>query len=134
MVQGTVLVDTGLDFAYIRMPKESYASVPNEVYVTDAAKNKTVNVLPKGTVVTTSLSAPCNASVAGSYTFTVGGTDEVEPKYTRPLEFVPEDGSYVNTGKNFIKGFDVSYDPVNGRYGLRKVGEANGLGMALSAT
>jgi hypothetical protein len=121
-VQGTVLIDTGLDYMFIRMPKENYSNISM------AQNSDGDNILPKGTVLTTSLSAPCNASSAGSYTFTFGEGSGVEPTYARPLAFEPADGSFVNTGRNFLRGHDIAFDAVNGRFGLRAVGAADGLG------
>jgi hypothetical protein len=105
--------------------------MPSANYKIANSKNtKGDSILPKGMVLSTSFNAACNASYAGSYTFTVADGLKVEPSESQPLPFVEANGAYVNTGRDFLNGFDIAYDAVGGRFGLRTAGTADGLEKA----
>ena len=59
------------------------------------------------------------SEVKASYTFEVGHSSPMAPSYVVPGRQEPP--PYVNTGRNFLKGYSVAFDAVDGRLGFRPV-------------
>ena len=55
---------------------------------------------------------------AASYSFEVGERSSMAPAYVVPGRQEPP--PYVNTGRNFLKGFSIAFDAVDGRLGFRR--------------
>ena len=109
---------------YIRMPKANFnisnALVPNPSNIT-----QDISVLPNGTSITISFPSGKGCASIGSYNFDVGNpsTDwqqSMAPTYAIPLSYNTTSGPFVNTGRNFLEGYDIAFDAIGGRFGLRQ--------------
>jgi hypothetical protein len=57
--------------------------------------------------------------VKASYSFEVGNSSQMAPSYVAPGRQEPP--PYVNTGRNFLKGYSIAFDAVLGRLGFQPV-------------
>jgi hypothetical protein len=142
---GSVLVDTGIAQMYLSVPP----SVPVRAQAVPDPSNKTLQIcaLQNGSRVTVRFGAP---SPIAFYSFAVGQSP-AQPTQP-PLVLLPQStggmppactppssaqgrSSFVNTGGNFLQGFDVLFDAGGGYFGLRWKGPAGspqgGLGPGL---
>lgn len=106
--QGTSLVDTGVDGMFLEPPPGTLAPA---------------QLVPEGTAI--GLSLPGGPAAFLRYGFTVGAGPDGGLARTTPL--VPERVTvahpravFVNTGRFFLNGFEVIFDPTNGFVGYRR--------------
>ncbi|EPX58030.1 hypothetical protein D187_004319 [Cystobacter fuscus DSM 2262] len=67
-----------------------------------------------------------NEAPIASYTFTVGNTPPPNP--LQPAQVITSTkgkSAFVNTGRHFLRGFDVLYDADGGFFGLKWTGAAD---------
>lgn len=57
------------------------------------------------------------SEVVVSYSLEVGQDSTMAPSYVVPGRQEPP--PYVNTGRNFLKGYSIAFDAISGRLGLR---------------
>jgi hypothetical protein len=55
--------------------------------------------------------------VTASYSFEVGQSSPMAPSYV--VSGRQEPPPYVNTGRNFLEGYSIAFDAVDGRFGFR---------------
>jgi len=104
---GTSLMDTGINYMFLSPP----AGTPL-VHGRPAPQGTTLVIwLPSQT--------PPNAA----YSFKVG--DRSNPLHPAKVEIVHDPGTFVNTGRMFLQGFDYLYDAAGGYVGYRWAGRAN---------
>jgi hypothetical protein len=97
-------------------------SIPvHTVPVRNPSTGNLVPGLPNGARVRVSF--PNAASPMAFYTFVVGGANPMQP--TVALVNPAATPAFVNTGRHFLRDFDVLFDAVGGLYGLRWTGPAN---------
>jgi hypothetical protein len=114
---GAILVDTGIAQMYIR-PDEG-VSIPT-VTIRNPNKHgyaKMVQRVTPGTRITVAF--PSFDHQATSYSFTVGEGSVVEPNYVVPVRSTS--APFVNTGRNFLRGYSIAFDAIGGRFGFRPV-------------
>ncbi|WP_052518942.1 hypothetical protein [Archangium violaceum] len=124
-VPGAVLVDTGIPQMYLTVT--SQVNVQTKLAPDLSVKGKKVPVLVDGSQVTVRF--PDNEAPVASYTFTVGDTAQANP--LAPAQVITTANGktvFVNTGRHFLRGFNVLFDAEGGLFGLKKTGSANSSG------
>jgi hypothetical protein len=104
---GTSLMDTGINYMFLSPP----AGTP-------LARGRRA---PDGTKV--SIWLPGQAPPNAAYAFTVG--DWTNPMHPAKVEVVHDPGTFVNTGRMFLQGFDYLYDAAGGYVGYAWAGRTN---------
>jgi len=104
---GTSLVDTGINSMFLSPP----AGTP-------LAHGRPA---PRGTSV--SIWLPGQAPPHATYAFTVG--DWSNPLHPAKVEVVHDRGTFVNTGRMFLQGFDYLYDAAGGYVGYAWAGRTD---------
>jgi hypothetical protein len=121
-VPGAVLVDTGIPQMYLTVT--SQVSVQTNPKPDLSVKGKNVPVLADGSQVTVRF--PDNNAPVAFYTFTVGDTTQANPM--APAQVITSTNgktAFVNTGRHFLRDFNVLYDAEGGLFGLKWTGPAN---------
>ena len=124
---GPGLVDTGIAQMYIRA--EEGFTIPN-VMVRNPNPNGTAKMVKRvkpGTKVTVGF--PSLEEPAMSYAIVVGAGSAVEPSYVFPEASLRP--PFVNTGRNLLWGYSISFDAVDGRLGFRSVDSASNSSLSL---
>lgn len=122
-IPGSALIDTGIPQMYIR--SEDNMPLP-EVIIKNPKEGPghtpTVHRVKNGTKITIDFGA-CEQGelpeAAASYSFEVGESSPMAPSYVVPGRQEPP--PYVNTGRNFLKGYSIAFDAIDGRLGFRPV-------------
>jgi hypothetical protein len=112
----TALIDTGIDQMYLTVPP----LVPVQTH-TEASRSTgaNVSVLDDGQVIEVQYGEPGGAA---RYSFEVGDTNSVERGVAPPQVIVTSSSTkkpFVNTGRHFLRGFEVIFDAAGGRYGFK---------------
>lgn len=121
-VPGSVLIDTGIPQMYLSIPE----NIPVRTVKEPDLSNKEIQItaLREGSQVTVRF--PGNDAVA-FYTFTVGDRENL---MTPAQVILPQSNegkappTFVNTGRHFLRRFDVLFDAYLGLLGLRWTGPA----------
>ncbi|KAF2031446.1 hypothetical protein EK21DRAFT_99792 [Setomelanomma holmii] len=111
---GAVLIDTGIAQMYIRA--DEGVSLPT-VTIRNPNKHgyaKMVKRVKRGTKIAVNFATD---SQDISYSFIVGEASSVEPNFVVPGRsgFPP----FLNTGRNFLHGYSIAFDAIEGRFGYR---------------
>ena len=132
--QGSVLVDTGIPQMYLSVPP----GVPVRTQSVPDPSNRALQIcaLRNGSRVTVRFGAP-NAIAFYSFVVAQSPAQPTQPTLVllppstagSPPACVPPSGApgrpaFVNTGGNFLQGFDVLFDADGGLFGLRWNGPA----------
>jgi hypothetical protein len=96
---GTSLMDTGINYMFLSPPAGTSLTYGRSA--------------PDGTKIAIWL--PGRMAPYATYAFTVG--DQPNPLRPGRVEVVHDPGTYVNTGRMFLQGFDYLYDAVGGYVG-----------------
>jgi hypothetical protein len=104
---GTSLMDTGINYMFLSPP----AGTP-------LAHGRPA---PRGTRL--SIWLPGQAPPNATYSFTVG--DWSDPMHPAKVEVVHDRGTFVNTGRMFLQGFDYLYDAAGGYVGYAWAGRTD---------
>jgi len=117
-VAGSVLVDTGIEQMYLTVtPRIPVDTVPRP---NPSRHGASVGALADGSQVTVRF--PGAASPVAHYTFRVGDTgNPMQPTIAIP-SIVDTTATFVNTGRHFLRDFDVLFDAQGGWFGLRWTG------------
>ena len=121
-IPGFALIDTGIPQMYIRA--EDSMPLP-EVVVRNPKANGThsmVHRVKNGTEIEIDFAAVKDGSVGAvqaRYSFQVGAASPMTPSFVAPGRQEPP--PYVNTGRNFLKGYSIAFDAVDGRLGFQPV-------------
>lgn len=112
--QGSVLIDTGLPQMFLSLPPDVRL---DSVRVTDPSqRERSIWALPDGHRITVRF--PGAENPVASYGFVTGcRTDPLAPTV---VVRVQDSNTFVNTGRNILKGFDVLFD-ASGWFGLRRI-------------
>ncbi|TVY83902.1 hypothetical protein LSUE1_G001731 [Lachnellula suecica] len=116
-VNTTAMIDTGIDQMYLTLPTAMPVKTHTEPSRSTGAN---VTVLDDGQVVEVQF----GESGAADYGFRVGDTILVGKGTAPPQVIVTRSSTkkpYVNTGRHFLRGFEVVFDAVGGRYGFKKL-------------
>jgi hypothetical protein len=128
-VRGSVLIDTGIEQMYLSLPSD--VQVRSVCASDPSVKKVQVNALQDGSRV--AVRFPDDQNTIAFYSFIVG--DEANPMLPdlvilpRPqpctLPLPPSNAAtFVNTGRHFLRRFDVLFDAEGGKFGLRWTGPA----------
>ncbi|GLS20737.1 hypothetical protein GCM10007874_37540 [Labrys miyagiensis] len=113
---GPVLIDTGIKQMYLTVSNPS--ALPTEPVPNPSRAGAEATGLTAGAEVTVSF--PDGASPIAQYAFTVGDTgDKAAPSVV--LVNRPGTPAFVNTGRHFLRDYDVAFDADGGWFGFRKV-------------
>jgi hypothetical protein len=104
---GTSLMDTGINYMFLSPPAG-----------TSLTRGRRA---PDGTKI--SIFLPGQTPPNATYSFTVG--DWSNPMYPAKVEVVHDPGTFVNTGRMFLQGFDYLYDAAGGYVGYAWAGRTN---------
>lgn len=104
---GTSLMDTGIKCMFLSPPAG-----------TSLVRGRRA---PDGTNIAIWL--PGQAAPNATYAFTVG--DRSNPMHPERVEVVHDAGTFVNTGRMFLQGFDYLYDAIGGYVGYAWAGRTN---------
>ncbi|KAK7184354.1 hypothetical protein DPSP01_010527 [Paraphaeosphaeria sporulosa] len=120
-IPGSALIDTGISQMYIRA--EDGKPLP-EVIIRNPKEGgtPTVHRVKNGARIAIDFGACASeelSEVAASYSFEVGQNATMAPSYVVPGRQEPP--PYVNTGRNFLKGYSIAFDAIDGRLGFRPV-------------
>lgn len=96
---GTSLMDTGINYMFLSPPAGTSLTRGQRV--------------PDGTRL--SIWLPGQTPPNATYAFTVG--DRSNPMHPARVEVVHDAGTFVNTGRMFLQGFDYLYDAIGGYVG-----------------
>ncbi|KAF2184663.1 hypothetical protein K469DRAFT_177368 [Zopfia rhizophila CBS 207.26] len=121
---GSALIDTGINQMYLRTDVgvvTPNVTVKNPKYP-KYSKNKYVTRVKPGTKIAIGFPSNDEKGVAG-YIIEVGKKSPVAPAYVVPGKQSPP--PFVNTGRNFIFGWDVAFDAIGGRFGFRPTSPPN---------
>jgi hypothetical protein len=111
--EAEALIGLGITQMYIQTTPER--SLPNITVRDPGPPAKPVQIVTPGTKL--GFAFPDFENGIGGYEFLVGDTRFPSlPTYVVPIR--NKTGPYVNTGRNFLFGFDVAFDAVFGRCGL----------------
>jgi hypothetical protein len=99
---GTSLMDTGINYMFLSPPPG-----------TPLQRGRRA---PDGTNITIWLPGPNQPNA--NYSFTVG--DWSNPMHPEKVEVVHDAGTFVNTGRMFLHGYDYLYDAAGGYVGYRR--------------
>ncbi|MFM2043031.1 MAG: hypothetical protein RLY86_1607 [Pseudomonadota bacterium] len=116
---GSILIDTGIPQMYLTVSDPQ--SLNTVLQPNPSEKGKEVPALPTGAEVKVTI--PATGTPAATYSFTVGNAaDTLQPS----LVIVTSAGTpaFVNTGRHFLRGFEMLYDADGGWVGFRPVGSA----------
>ena len=119
-VPGHALIDTGIAQMYIRA--EDSMPLPEVVVKNPKGGGSMVHRVKNGTMIDISFGAVVGgemSDVKASYSFEVGNSSLMAPSYVAPGRQEPP--PYVNTGRNFLKGYSIAFDAVHGRLGFQPV-------------
>ena len=119
-VAGYALIDTGVAQMYIRA--EDDMPIPEVVIKNPKGGASMVHRVKNGTRIAIDFGAVVGGNVSeakASYSFQVGVPSPMAPSYAAPGRQEPP--PYVNTGRNFLKGYSIAFDAVDGRLGFRPV-------------
>ncbi|KAL1608161.1 hypothetical protein SLS60_003100 [Paraconiothyrium brasiliense] len=117
-IPGSALIDTGIPHMYIRA--EDGVPLP-EVVIKNPKEggSPTVHRVKNGTRIAIDFGSSVKGElveVKASYSFEVGQSSLMAPSYVVPGKQEPP--PYVNTGRNFLKGYSIAFDAVDGRLGF----------------
>jgi hypothetical protein len=104
---GTSLMDTGINYMFLSPPAGTALTHGRPA--------------PRGT--TLSIWLPGRTAPNATYAFTVG--DRSNPMHPANVEVVHDPGTFVNTGRMFLQGFDYLYDAVGGYVGYAWTGRTD---------
>jgi len=104
---GTSLMDTGINYMFLSPPAG-----------TSLVHGR---LAPRGTSI--SIWLPGQTRPNATYAFTVG--DRRSPMHPAKVEVVRDPGTFVNTGRMFLQGFDYLYDARGGYVGYAWAGRTN---------
>ncbi len=111
---GTVLVDTGVSESYMTLPlAANYSTV---VEPDDSDPSGFIQVLADGTTVGVSL--PGVPDPVAVDWFTVGDGTPLEPRHVIPWQSATSP-TFVNTGRHFLRRYQLLYDARNGYIGVK---------------
>ncbi|CAI6333004.1 unnamed protein product [Periconia digitata] len=113
---GYGLVDTGVSQMYLRA--EEGVSVPT-IWIPNPNPNGTAKKVERvrpGTQIDIDFISSKGDKVMG-YGFVVGEPSTMHPASVRPAKRTPP--PFLNTGRNFLFGYSVAFDAVEGRFGFR---------------
>ncbi|KAF1957307.1 hypothetical protein CC80DRAFT_410675 [Byssothecium circinans] len=120
---GYGLVDTGIQKMYIRA--EDGVSIPT-IWIPNPDPNGTVEMVERvmpGTEIGVNFFSS-NGSMTVGYDFVVGKeASDMEPYAVKEGKRTPP--PFVNTGRNFLFGYDIAFDAADGRFGFRAVDVRN---------
>ncbi|MET0402524.1 MAG: hypothetical protein ABW123_08975 [Cystobacter sp.] len=114
---GSVLVDSGIPQMYLTVTSEVPTHPAHDL---SGSKSKMVPVLDNGVQVIVNF--PDDKASAGSYKFTVQDpppTDSMAP--AQVITTANGKTVFVNTGRHFLRGYDVLFDAEGGLFGLKKI-------------
>lgn len=117
---GYALIDTGIPQMYIRA--EDNMPIPEVVVRNPKGGASMVHRVKNGTKIAIDFGAMVGGNVSeakASYSFEVGMTSPMAPAYAAPGRQEPP--PYVNTGRNFLKGYSIAFDAIDGRLGFQPV-------------
>lgn len=122
-IPGYALIDTGIPQMYIRA--EDSMPIP-EVVIKNPKEGgtPTVHRVRNGTSIAIDIGSVVGDNLReaeASYSFEVGNQSLMAPSYVVPGRQEPP--PYVNTGRNFLKGYSVAFDAIDGRLGFQPVSE-----------
>lgn len=115
---GSVLVDTGIPQMYLTVTSE----VPTHLAPSMSGKDRQVPVLDNTSQVTVSF--PDDKAPIASYSFSVQAPPQTNP--LAPAQVITTSKGklvFVNTGRYFLRGYDVLFDAEGGLFGLKKKAE-----------
>ncbi len=104
---GTSLVDTGINYMFLSPPAGTALQYGRSA--------------PEGTKI--SIWLPGQTAPSATYSFTVG--DWSSPLQPERVVVVHDPGTFVNTGRMFLQGFDYLYDAAGGYVGYAWTGRAD---------
>jgi hypothetical protein len=104
---GTSLMDTGINYMFLSPPAGTALTHGRPA--------------PRGT--TLSILLPGRTAPNATYAFTVG--DRSNPMHPAKVEVVHDAGTFVNTSRMFLQGFDYLYDAVGGYVGYAWTGRTD---------
>lgn len=104
---GTSLMDTGISYMFLSPPAGTSLTRGRQA--------------PNGTKI--SIWLPGRTAPNAAYALTVG--DASDPLQPAKVEVVQDPGTFVNTGRLFLQGFDYLYDAVGGYVGYAWTGRAD---------
>lgn len=119
-IPGHALIDTGIPQMYIRA--EDSMPIPEVVIKNPKGGTSMVHRVKNGTRVDISFGTVVEGDMGdtkASYSFEVGNSSLMAPSYVAPGRQEPS--PYVNTGRNFLKGYSIAFDAVLGRLGFQPV-------------
>ncbi|KAF1972283.1 hypothetical protein BU23DRAFT_555305 [Bimuria novae-zelandiae CBS 107.79] len=119
-VPGYALLDTGIPQMYIRA--EDDMPIPEVIIKNPKAGTPTVHRVKNGTSIAVDFGTVIGGRLGGvkaSYSFVVGKESLMAPSYVVPGRQEPP--PYVNTGRNFLKGYSIAFDALDGRLGFQPV-------------
>jgi len=118
-VNTTALIDTGIDQMYLTVPP----SIPVKTHIeASRSTGANVSVLDDGQVVEVQYGGP--GRKAARYSFLVGDMQSVTTGVAPPQVIVTRSATkkpFVNTGRHFLRGFEVIFDAAGGRYGFKAI-------------
>lgn len=116
---GSILVDTGIPQMYLTVSDPQTLKTTQQPNPSE--KGKLVPALAAGSAVT--VSVPATGTPAVTYSFTVGNpADTLQPSLV--IVTGPGSPAFVNTGRHFLRGFEMLFDADGGWVGFRPVGAA----------
>jgi hypothetical protein len=104
---GASLMDTGINYMFLSPPPGSALTRGQPA--------------PNGTSL--SIWLPGRKAPHATYSFTVG--DTANPMHPAKVEVVHDPGTFVNTGRMFLQGFDYLYDAAGGYVGYAATSRTN---------
>lgn len=113
---GAVLVDTGIAQMYLDVPDPS--QLPTQPVVDPSRQDvKAIGLIPGTTV---NVSFPDASHPIARYAFAADDGQELDAP-TAVLVNSSTPFAFVNTGRHFLRSFDLAFDANGGWFGLRKV-------------
>ena len=116
---GSILIDTGIPQMYLTVSDPQ--SLNTVMQSNPSEKGEEVPALPARATVTVTI--PATGTPAATYSVTVGNAaDTLQPN----VVIVTSGGTpaFVNTGRHFLRGFEMLYHADGGWVGFRPVGSA----------
>jgi hypothetical protein len=113
----TALIDTGIDQMYLTVPP----SMSVETHV-EASRSTGANVSVLDDRQVVEVQYGRLGRNAARYSFKVGDMDSVKTGVAPPQVIVTRSSTkkpFVNTGRHFLRGFEVIFDAAGGRYGFK---------------
>ncbi|WP_413989869.1 hypothetical protein ACMDCR_28705 [Labrys okinawensis] len=113
---GAVLIDTGIQQMYLTVSNPS--ALPTQPVPNPSREGAEATGLAAGAEMTVSF--PDEATPVAQYAFTAGDVaDKAAPSVV--LVNRPGTPAFVNTGRHFLRDYDVAFDADGGWFGFRKV-------------